>query len=480
MRWWAVAVPAALLSGCENMRDIFSARAEFAAEVQGHQLGVERLAKVIASVKGMPMTLQAAEIVANTWVDHMLFAQAVAARRDIKDSATAAAVLWPQLTEARATRWHDTLVARRNPLTSSVGDSIYAAEGVRVLQHILFRVQASAKPEERAATRRKAEQASRRIGSGTDFAKLASELSEDPGSKADSGFLPPAARGKWVTAFDSAGWLLKPGGVTGVIETPFGYHIIRRPPAGEVRDRLIGYARARFGASLDSVYLKELGQRKNLKVQAGAPARMRQALADRDMARGDGTRLAVYDGGSLTVADFVRWVTALGPSFAAGFVDQPDSVLSAFARTLGENTLLLSEADLAGMQVTPAEWDGLLTTYGNEIDSLRAGFGLAGSDLTDPAVPASERAKLAALQVEGYWDKIAAGSQRPHPVPPLLSVELRRDGQYKVFGAGLRRTIERAIALKAEADSATPQRRPAQAPVPPAGPGVRAPAPRAN
>jgi hypothetical protein len=479
MRWWVVTVPAALLSGCENLKDIVSARAEVAAQAQGQQLEAERLAEVMASVKGLPLTQQAAEVVANTWVDHMLFAQAVAAGRDLADSATAAAALWPQLTEARATHWHDTLLARRNPMSPAVADSIYDAEGVRVLQHILFRAQASAKPEERAAARRKAEQAGRQVASGADFARLARELSEDPGSKAAGGYLPPAPRGQWVTAFDSAGWRLKPGEITGVIESPFGYHIVRRPPVAEVRDKLLDFARARFGASLDSVYLRELGQRKNLKVHGGAPARMRQALADRDDARADSSGLAAFDGGRLTVADFIQWVTALGPSLGGDLGDQPDSVLVSFARTLGENALLLREADSAGMSVSEEEWRTMLAGYRGELDSLRAGFGLSGSDLIDPAVPADERAKLAALRLRGYWDRIADGSQRPRPVPPLLAVELRREAEYKVIGAGLRRAVELAVALKAKADSAPPARQPA-APPPPAGgsgPGAAPPAP---
>jgi hypothetical protein len=281
-----------------------------------------------------------------------------------------------------------------------------------------------------------------------------------------------------VTAFDSAGWRLKPGEITGVVETPFGYHIVRRPPVAEVRDKLIDFARARFGASLDSAYLKELGQRKNLKVQGSAPAKMRQALADRERARADNSGLAAFDGGRLTVADFIQWVTALGPSLGGDLGDQPDSVLASFARTLGENALLLREADSAGMAVSGEEWNALLAGYRSELDSLRAGFGLSGSDLTDPAVSADERAKLAALQLRGYWDRITDGSQRPRPVPPLLAVELRRDGDYKVVGAGLRRAVELAVALKAKADSAPPA--PKAATPPPAGgsgPGAAPPAP---
>jgi hypothetical protein len=195
---------------------------------------------------------------------------------------------------------------------------------------------------------------------------------------------------------------------------------------------------------------------------------MREALADWERARADsGRRLAVFDGGALTVADFMQWVTALGPGFTSGFPQQPDSMLTHFARTLGENMLLLKQADSAGMQVTPEQWSGFLAGYRAEIDSLRAAFGVAGSDLTDPAVPAQERARLAALQIEGYWNRIADGSQRPRPVPPLLAVKLRREGRYKVYTAALPRVIELATDLKARADSAAPSRK-APTPTPPA------------
>ena len=42
-------------------------------------------------------------------------------------------------------------------------------------------------------------------------------------------FCLPSPKGKFVAAFDSAGWTLAPGAVSGVVETPFGFHIIKRP-----------------------------------------------------------------------------------------------------------------------------------------------------------------------------------------------------------------------------------------------------------
>ncbi|CAN5689360.1 SurA N-terminal domain-containing protein [soil metagenome] len=62
---------------------------------------------------------------------------------------------------------------------------------------------------------------------GADFAKLASEKSEDPGSKAKGGMLDFFARGAMVPEFDKYVFSAKPGVVSDPIQTDFGFHVIR-------------------------------------------------------------------------------------------------------------------------------------------------------------------------------------------------------------------------------------------------------------
>ena len=90
-------------------------------------------------------------------------------------------------------------------------------------------------PRRKPLSRRRPRRRWRRSGRGPSFDQLAFQLSEDPGSKADSGYLPPSPKGRFVPAFDSVGWLLKPGEVSGWSETPFGFHIIKRPTFDEAR-----------------------------------------------------------------------------------------------------------------------------------------------------------------------------------------------------------------------------------------------------
>jgi parvulin-like peptidyl-prolyl isomerase len=75
--------------------------------------------------------------------------------------------------------------------------------------------------------RAKAEAALKRVKGGEDFAKVATEVSQDPGSKDKGGDLGFTAKGSYVPEFEAAAYNLKPGEVSGIVETQFGFHIIK-------------------------------------------------------------------------------------------------------------------------------------------------------------------------------------------------------------------------------------------------------------
>jgi foldase protein PrsA len=65
------------------------------------------------------------------------------------------------------------------------------------------------------------------LAKGADFAKLAKEKSEDPGSKDNGGEIGFAAKGQLVKEFEDAAFKLKPGEISGIVKTQYGYHIIK-------------------------------------------------------------------------------------------------------------------------------------------------------------------------------------------------------------------------------------------------------------
>ena len=105
-------------------------------------------------------------------------------------------------------------------------DAFKQPEMVRA-RHILIKADKTASDEEKNKAKEKAEGLLKRIKDGEDFAKLAKEYSDDTGSKSNGGDLGFFAKGKMVKPFEDAAFALKPGEVSGVIQTDFGFHIIK-------------------------------------------------------------------------------------------------------------------------------------------------------------------------------------------------------------------------------------------------------------
>jgi hypothetical protein len=443
------------LSGCSNFRDLFSAHADVAAEAGVLELPAERLADMVAGVtKGQRqrVTRETAAFLTDTWVDYALFSQAVALNRLPVDSASVVEAVWPELAELKGTHFHDTLMSRRAAMSDSAADSLYRRQDVRLLQHILFGAR-NAPPPVKEATRKKAEAALARVRKGADFGALASQLSEDPGSKADSGYLPPGPRGRFVQAFDSAGWALAPGQTSGVVETPFGFHLIRRPQLGEVRGRIGDYLLEQAGAAVDSTFMDSLATASEIELESGAAAAMRAALDASEESRRSNNAITSYKDGELTVQEFLRWVRALPPQYYQQLKAADDSTLLRFARVLTQNTLLLREADAAGIEPSELEWKSLERQYLAQLDTLKTEMGLAGADLSDTTVAAAERQKVAGLKMEQYFDQLIAGKATLRPLPSALATLLRERLPFRIDQAGIGRAVEIAKETKAKEDS---------------------------
>lgn len=67
----------------------------------------------------------------------------------------------------------------------------------------------------------------KRAKAGEDFSKLATQYSEDPGSKEKGGQLPPFTHGDMVPEFEAAAFALKTNTISDVVTTAYGYHIIK-------------------------------------------------------------------------------------------------------------------------------------------------------------------------------------------------------------------------------------------------------------
>ncbi|TFY98510.1 SurA N-terminal domain-containing protein [Ramlibacter rhizophilus] len=98
----------------------------------------------------------------------------------------------------------------------------------RRASHILVKAPAGAPPADREAARKKAQELLAQVRQSPErFAELARQHSQDPGSAARGGDLDFFTRGAMTKPFEEAAFKLKKGEISDVVETDFGFHIIR-------------------------------------------------------------------------------------------------------------------------------------------------------------------------------------------------------------------------------------------------------------
>jgi peptidyl-prolyl cis-trans isomerase D len=104
----------------------------------------------------------------------------------------------------------------------------YTTPEERRASHILINAPKDAPADVRAKAKAKAEALLAQVKANPDsFAELAKKNSDDPGSAERGGDLDYFSRGAMVKPFEDAAFALKPGEVSGVVESDFGYHIIK-------------------------------------------------------------------------------------------------------------------------------------------------------------------------------------------------------------------------------------------------------------
>lgn len=100
----------------------------------------------------------------------------------------------------------------------------YISEETRDTRHILLSTTGGEDEDEQLA---KADELAEQLRGGADFAELAKEHSQDPGSGANGGSLGDVAAGVMVAEFEEAAFDLEEGEISAPVKTQFGYHIIK-------------------------------------------------------------------------------------------------------------------------------------------------------------------------------------------------------------------------------------------------------------
>jgi len=186
----------------------------------------------------------------------------------------------------RQSKWMQNQVQGKDGVTDADAKTFYDANlkefanpDLVKASHILFRLPPDATPDQTKAAEQKAKDAIVRANKGEDFAKLAAELSEEPGAAQRGGDLGYFPKDKMVPEFADAAFAQKVGTVSATpVRTKFGFHVIKvtdKKPAGtasfdEAKAQILQFLQAQKRREIFKGVVTELKQ--SAKIEDNLPA----------------------------------------------------------------------------------------------------------------------------------------------------------------------------------------------------------------
>ena len=470
-RTFAIAAAAALtLSACSSLKDALNAHTKWVARAGSAELSVARLATLLGKSRA-PIRKDIAKSIANVWVDYQLLAVAAAQNDSLSDPKLIDEAMWPAIANLKARKWYDIVSKTWGTEDTTAAQRQWASGDMLAADHILLLTQGM-NDAQKAGVKKNADAIRAKVNSAN-FDSTARATSQDQQTAPKGGSLGIFPKGTMVPEFEKALLALKPGEISPVIQTTYGYHIIRRPRYDQVKSQLLLASKGRSVAIAESTYLAKLETNGKIDVKKDAPATVRAIGNDPDAYRRDNTVLATSTAGKFTASRLVGWLETMPPN--ARIIDQikraPDSLLVGMVRRFANNELVLKQADSAKIKIEPAEIAQLHSSFVNAVKQAWSQLGVTPSSLQDSAKAESNREKLAAKRIDDYFTRMIQEQAPFVSVPTPLANVLRRKYSYSFNDAGFDRAVEQASKIRNSADSARSAAQPPTAvPLNPAGP----------
>ena len=441
------------------------------AEADGSSLTVDAAARLIADHSTVPGDSQVVRVVAELWVDYTLLSARLEEDDELASLDVGLATEQP-LNEIMLGRLWDEAVPVDTVVTEAELTARFATEmpGARATaSQILLLFPRAATARQRDSVRVVAEELHAQLAGGSDFATLARRYSGDPGSGSRGGSMGTFGRGEMLAPVDEAVFGLRPGQLSGPVETVIGYHILRLdalevPGLDEVGEEFrrrilqerIARAEADYISALDSSY--GLGLAENALEIARSLATATPASLSRGAAR---RSLLTWDGGAYSAGDFVEILANAPEGFAENVAGASDEELEGALRQLGQEQLILEEARSRGLAPTEEETDSVANEARTVILGLAEQIGLvpgtraesedsvggpgpgpADSTVVTPPTPVPA---TAAERVEAALVRVISGEQQIVPLGGVTFL-LRDQGSWQIresrIGATLARIAE--------------------------------------
>jgi hypothetical protein len=451
-----LALSATTVAACSGLKDALTAHVDVVAKAGSQELSVTRLSDLIGNSKlGVPINKDVATLVArDLWVPYQLLGLAAAHGDSLGDLKTIDAAAGTMVENARLGRFMES-VAAKLPADSGGEAAYLAGKGnLYAARHILFLVPQGATPAAKDSIRKKAQGVLGQV-TASNFAAMAKKYSQD-NSAAQGGFLGVFPRTMMVKPFGDAVAALKPGQISPLVETQFGFHIVQRSTWDEAKTQYAQQASGRTRQVAESTYIAQAQSAANVKLKGDAAATMKAIAKDPMGHRNDKNVVASYSGGDLTAGRLALVLLATPQSgrLMQQIQAAPDSLVNQYVTNMAQREILLRRADSAKVDLSPEERANLHRDFAQVVTMSWQQLGLNPKSLADSAKTTAERERLAAARVEAFLDRVMAGQAQPIPVPSPLQIVLMDKYDAKVNQAGIDRAVERAAKLRASADSA--------------------------
>jgi hypothetical protein len=473
----ALVASAVLAASCDK-----GASGDVAAKAGGQELSVARLSDIIGNSQA-PLEKDVARVITELWVNYQLAGIAAAHNDTLSDKKVMDDGLWSMIENLRSKKFGDHLAKTLKPAATNCNEECMYNKGeVMAARHILIQAPdgsiqgtTAATPEQREVARKKAE-AIRAQATPANFVKL-TEKTEEPGGKEKGGDLGLFPKGMMVPPFEKAVMSIKPGEISPVVQTAFGYHIIYRLPYADVKEKVVQAMQGRPIALAESIYLARLDSVANIQVDKNAPITVKAVARNPLGYAKDNGSIATYNGGKLTLSRLADWISAYPPQMQIRQQLQspqvPDSMITGFVKLLVRNELMLKQADSAKIVPDTAELSNLYMQFRTNLTGAWTQLGIDPAKLADSAKTEGDKEKLVGKRIEAYFDKLIKNEVPFVDIQYPVARALEHKYPFSVNDGALDKAVEKAKSVRATADSLRAKQGP---PMPGAGAGAPPPA----
>jgi hypothetical protein len=443
------------VTACDGLKEAFTAHVDVVARVGSQELSTERLGAMIGN-SAIPVQPEVVKTVADLWVNYQLAGLAAANGDSLNDPKLVDEAMWAQIAQLKARKFFQQISADFEKSDTTGMDTRYAQGEMLAAQHILFAVpEQGLSPQRVDSIKRVAESVMKRA-TAANFAQLAEQYSMDPGSAAQGGRLGVFPPGMMVPEFEQGVRALQPGQIaTSLVQSQFGFHIIRRPLFTEVSEDFATAMQGTAEQRAEQKYYEQLEAEAKLEVKPNIAEKVREIAKDPESMMADKFVLASSREGNFTAGKLAKWVLAFPPQ--AGIRQQlqqgDDAGVTTFVSAMVRNELLVAKATDAKVAPDSAELADVRSAFRMMVVSTWAGLGVEPSTL-DTIGSKSERERVVAARIDDFMDRLLqSGGQGFVDVPQPLIDAMRSKKSVRVNQAGVDRAAERATIVRATLDS---------------------------